>query len=261
MRVTQNILPACLLLAVLPLPAQAVLTYEEGVARDPATRAELYREQHWIRREGTRTVERLVLYRCADGTPFGRKQVDYRRSSVAPEFRFEDGRTGYVEGLLRRGAVPTVFVRPLPGLAERVAALPSPLLVADAGFDEFIRRQWQPLVAGEAVALDFAVPSRLESIGFTARRVGSARIGDEDAWVFRLRLGGVLGWVVPSIDVSYGQQSRRLLRFQGLSNLRDDAGKAPLNTRIDFAAAPTGADEMQWQAGLRQPLASCRTGR
>jgi len=252
-------LALCLMLVLAPLPARAVLTYEEGVARDPVTQAELYREQHWVRTEGARRVERLVLYRCADGTTFGRKQVDYRRSAEAPDFRFEDVRTGYVEGLLRRGTVPTVFVA-LPGAAERRAALPSPQLVADAGFDEFIRRQWQPLVAGDAVALDFAVPSRLESIGFTARRVGSARVGGEDAWIFRLRLGGLLGWVVPAIDVYYGQQSRRLLRFEGLSNLRDDAGNAPLQARIDFAALPRDADEAQWQAGLRQPLVACRTG-
>ncbi len=250
-----------LLLALSPAPALAALTYEEGVARDPATQAELYREQHWVRSEGARTIERLVLYRCADGTPFGRKRVDYRVSPVAPDFHFEDGRTGYVEGLLRRGTVPTVFVRSLPGVAERVAALPSPRLVADAGFDEFIRRQWQPLVAGQPVALDFAVPSRLESIGFTAKRVGSARVGDEEAWIFRLRLGGLLGYVVPSIDVFYGQASRRLLRFQGLSNLRNDAGESPLNARIDFPTPPRGASEAQWQAGLRLPLVTCRTGR
>ena len=133
--------------------------------------------------------------------------------------------------------------------------------LADAGFDEFIRRQWQPLVAGQPVALDFAVPSRLESIGFTAKRVGSARVGGEDAWIFRLRLGGLLGYVVPSIDVFYGQASRRLLRFQGLSNLRNDAGESPLNARIDFPTPPRGASAAQWQAGLRLPLVTCRTGR
>ena len=46
-------------------------------------------------------------------------------------------------------------------------------LVADAGFDEFVRQHWDALMAGEAVPLHFAVPSRLESLGFRIRRVGN----------------------------------------------------------------------------------------
>lgn len=243
------------------MAGQAALIFEEGVARDPASQAELYREQHWIRSEAGRTVERLVLYRCPNGTAFGRKEVDYRRSSVAPDFRFLDQRSGYVEGLARRGATPTVFFRPGSGAAEQSKPLPSASLVVDAGFDEFVRRQWAPLVAGKSVPLDFAVPSRLESLGFSARRVGDAVVDGEKAFIFRLRLGGLLGYVVPSIDVFYGQQSKRLLRFQGLSNLRGDDGRNPLNARIDFAAQPRVVDDSQWQVGLTAPLASCRTGR
>ncbi len=231
------------------------------MARDPASQVELYREQHWIRSEGGRTLERLVLYRCPNGTAFGRKEVDYRRSTVAPEFRFIDQRSGYLEGLARRGAIPTVFFRPAKGAAERSSGLPSPQLVVDAGFDEFVRRHWAPLVAGKPVALDFAVPSRLESLGFTAKRVGVAVVGGENAFIFRLRLGGLLGYIVPSIDVYYGQQSQRLLRFQGLSNLRGDDGRNPLNARIDFAGQPRLVDDSQWQTWLAAPLASCRTGR
>jgi hypothetical protein len=242
----------------MPGLACANLTFEEGIARDPSTQTELYREQHWVRSEGGQTVERLVLYRCPNGTAFGRKEVDYRQSTVAPAFRFIDQRSGYLEGLQRRGATPTVFFRSGTGATEKSMALPSPQLVVDAGFDEFVHRHWQPLVAGRSVALDFAVPSRLESLGFTAKRVGQATVSGEDAWIFRLRLGG---YVVPSIDVFYGQKSRRLLRFQGLSNLRGDNGQDPLNARIDFAGQPRLVDEAQWQAGLAAPLAACRTGR
>lgn len=248
-----------LCLALAPLAARAGLTYEEGIARDPETRAELYREQHWVRSEGERRLERLVLYRCPDGTAFGRKFVDYRVSPVAPAFRFDDQRSGYREGL-RQGATPTVFVRRPGQTTERSAGLSSRQLVADAGFDEFVRRHWTPLVAGETVSLDFAVPSRLESIGFSVRRVGQTRIAGEAAWTFRLRLGGVLGWLVPHVDVSYGQTSRRLLRFEGLSNLRDDAGDDPLSARIDFLLPPRSAEEAQWRAGLTAPLSACRTG-
>lgn len=247
-------------LALAALPAHAALTFEEGVARDPGSRALMYREHHLVRRAGGQPTERLVIYRCADGTPFARKRVDYRRSMLAPEFSFEDVRMGYREGLRRRGGTHTVWVSDARGEGERSATLDEPAarLVADAGFDEFIRSQWQPLLAGQSVPLRFAVPSRLQTLGFKVGRQGSTTLGQEPAETFRLKLGGVLGWIAPHIDVAYGRESRRLLRFEGLSNLRSDDGSEQLVARIEFPVPAAPAAESQWQAAERQPLSACR---
>ncbi|HEU0154173.1 MAG TPA: hypothetical protein VFQ84_12605 [Arenimonas sp.] len=247
---------ACLLA---PLPALASLTFEEGVAREPDSNRVLYLEQHLVRREGNEPTERLVIYRCGDGTPFARKRVDYRGSTVAPEFVFEDARLGYGEGLRRRTGVESVWVREGKGEAERSAPLDEDArLVADAGFDEFIRDHWGPLVAGQSVPLRFAVPSRLQSLGFKVNRQGSTEFGGEPAETFRLRLGGLLGWIAPSIDVAYGRDSRRLLRFEGLSNLRTDDGESQLVARIEFPTPARAASEAQWQAFAGQTLSACR---
>ena len=254
----RRLIAAALVLAA--LPAQAALTLEEGVARDPESRALLYREQHLIRRADGKPTERLVLYRCADGTAFARKRVDYRRSMQAPEFSFEDVRLGYAEGLRRTGGGHTVWVRDARGQSERSAALDDAAsrLVADAGFDEFIRSQWTPLVSGQSVPLRFAVPSRLQTLGFKVDRQAPQTLGQEQAETFRLKLGGLLGWVAPHIDVAYGRESRRLLRFEGLSNLRSDDGRTQLVARIEFPAPAVAAGEGQWRAAERQPLSACR---
>lgn len=253
----------CLLAAGLLLAAanaSAGLRFEEGLAQNPVSNALLYREQHWLRSEDGRPIERLVLYRCPDGTAFGRKQIDYRQSATAPAFVFEDRRSGYAEGL-RDAPTRRVFVRG-PKQSERQSGeLSSTRLVVDAGFDEFIRRQWSPLLTGQAVPLEFAVPARLGSFGFVVRRIGQARVAGEAAWVFRLRLDGMIGWLAPHIDVSYGQQSRRLLRFEGLSNLRDDAGERQMSARIDFPHPAQTVAEEQWQVALRTPLSPCAIGR
>jgi hypothetical protein len=256
---TARIMAGWLLLLAMPGAAGASLRFEEGVARDPESNVVLYRERHWLRSVGDRPVERLVLYLCPDGRPFGRKQVDYRRSASAPAFRFDDSRSGYAEGL-RDVHGPEVFFQPAGG-TEKTAALLSTRLVVDAGFDEFIRSRWPALLAGAAVPLDFALPARQESMGFTVRRVGAATVAGEPAWLFRLRLGGVLGWVAPHIDVSYGQQSRRLLRFEGVSNVRDDDGRKPLIARIDFAQPSRPVDDAEWQAAMSTRLLACAVGR
>lgn len=257
MVIVRATLLACL--AGLPLVASAGLGFQEATARDPDSGALLYTEQHLLRHQDQRLQQRLVLYRCADGTAFARKRVDYGESALAPSFHFEDVRLGYREGLRRDGGRQALWVQPSPGIAERSATLdPGAALVADAGFDEFIRRQWQPLLAGEAVRLQFAVPSRLDSYGFTVRRRGGDRVGGEPAEVFRLRLGGLWGLLAPHIDVAYASDSRRLLWFEGLSNLRDDAGEAPLQARIEFPRPALPADEARWRALASEPLSACR---
>lgn len=246
-------------LALAPLPALAALGFQEAAARDPDTGELLYTEQHLLRHQDQQLRQRLVLYRCADGTAFARKRVDYVASSLAPSFHFEDARTGYREGLRREGGARELWVQAAPGEAERSAAIEAgPGLVADAGFDEFIRGQWQPLLAGEAVPLEFAVPSRLDSYGFTVRRRGSTEAAGEPAEVFRLRLGGLLGLLAPHIDVAYGRDSRRLLWFEGLSNLRGDDGGDPLQARIEFPRPATRVDETLWRALASEPLSACR---
>lgn len=251
---------AGLLMLLLAAPsAQAAISFEEGLARDPENNRLLYREQHLVRRQDGEVLERLVLYRCSNGTAFARKRVDYRQSAQAPAFSLEDARGGYGEGLRRGGDAGTVWVREGAGEAERSAPLAAGArLVADAGFDEFIRRHWRPLLAGESVPLQFAVPARLESLGFKVSRVGAADLGGEPAELFRLRLGGWLGWIAPHIDVAYGRDSRRLLRFEGLSNLRTDDGDSQLLARIEFPRPAVGAGEPLWRDFASAPLSACR---
>ena len=237
--------------------------YEEGIAHAPSGGAELYREQHWIRRHDGVALERVTLYRCPGGDAFARKQVDYRASHTAPDFLLEDRRGGYREGLRRAAGATVVFVRPRAGAPEstrRLDAGDAAGLVADAGFDEFVRAHWSALAAGRRVALRFAVPSRLRSLPFSLQRTATARVAGEPAWVLRLQVDGMLGWIAPRIDVSYGQHSRRLLRFEGLTNLRDDAGEAQLRARIDFPTPARAVDAASARQAAQQPLAVCRTG-
>ena len=112
--------------------------------------------------------------------------------------REDDTDTAFNARTLAKGPDAQLWVRTPDSDKERSATLEAAAgLVADAGFDEFIRRQWQPLLAGETVPLEFAVPSRLDSYGFTVRRRGSGEAAGEGAEIFRLRLGGLFGLLTP----------------------------------------------------------------
>ena len=247
-------------LALLLVVGSAEASYREelGLAADLDSGRPLYREQHLLRAapDGG-PLERLVVYRCTDGTPFARKRVDYRGAPSAPAFQFEDRRSGYREGVQRGAGAATVFVD-RPDAEPQRAPLPAGALVADAGFDHWVRGNWPRLTRGESVPMAFLVPSRLDSFDFKVYEVdGEAEAGGRR---FRLRLGGLLGWFAPHIDVVYAEQDRRLLRFEGLSNLRDDAGDDPLKVRIEFPEPPKPADAEAFARLAAEPLRACRVG-
>lgn len=233
------------------------IRYEQGQARDPDSRRLLYTESHWTRLESGAPVRRTVLYRCPDGTAFARKEISYAPSPLAPTFRFTDVRLGYQEGLRWREGRPELWTSGRDG--ERAQTLANrPDLVADAGFDVFIRSRWPQLSAGERQSLRFAVPSRLSSYGFNLRRSAAVRYREQPAQTFRLGLDGLAGLIAPEIEVTYGRDSRRLLRFKGLSNILDDAGEKPLKTLIEFPVSDrvVGADDED--RARRTLLKSCQ---
>ena len=231
-----------------------------GVASDARKADPLYAEEHWLRFEQGELVERQVLYRCPSGEAFARKWVDYRDDPLAPAFRLEDARFGYREGLRRDGGGMETFVQRRADAAELRSAVPeASRLVADSGFDRFVLRHWDALGRGEAVALEFLVPSRGSSYGFRVRLQERREVGGVPARVLRLSLGGPLGWFAPAIDVAYAETDRRLLRFEGLSNIRLTPERNA-EVRIEFPQPPEDVAATQWEAAARLPLQACALG-
>ena len=103
---------------------------------------------------------------------------------------------------------------------------------SDAGFDRFIEEHWDELVAGTTFVRRFLVPSRLDFMDFRIRL--DAPRETEGAVGFVLELDSVLlRLLVPPIIAIYDTTSRRLLRYEGLSNLHDEGGDNH-RVRIDF---------------------------
>lgn len=228
-----------------------------GYARSLDGRALLYVESHAISASGTAGEARVVLYRCSDGTaPFARKELDYAANRIAPAFAFEDARSGFAKGLQRSTHGLEVFERAGADARPRTEVLArAGALVADAGFDEFVLARWDSLEQGAPAEVPFLVPSRLDSVNFKVRKVAEAIIEGEAANVFRLSVAGALGWFVPDIDVSYRKRDRRLVRYRGITNIRDAAGSM-LAAQIDFPDADRNDAAVDLPALRALPLVS-----
>ena len=238
-------------------PSLAAVRYEQGKAWDVRKTRVLYTESHWTRFAGSVPVDRTVLYRCADGTPFARKEIRYSPSVVAPAFSFRDVRHDYQEGLLWQDGKASLW-HSKDGIRKSKPLPAAPNLVADAGFDEFIRSRWSALSGKERQSLNFVLPSRLDSYSFSLKHGGKQLYRNEPALAFSLGLAGLLGLVAPDIEVWYSSDSRRLLRFKGISNIRDDAGDGQIDAVIEFPLQDAVVPPSEKTQAQSVVLKSCR---
>ena len=233
------------------------VTYS-GIAVAQHTRHLLYGEKHvLIYREG-KIAERVVLYTCRDGSAFARKTVSYD-GSLAPNFVLDDASNGMHEGIRGDASGRSVFFRASNAAAEKTGALPQVSgLVADAGFDEFVRVNWQSLLTGNSLSMRFLIPSRVDDLRFRVGHLRSDVLDGKAVEVFRLQLAGALGWILPGIDVYYGAVDRVLMRYVGLSDLRDASQD---NMKVDIAFHPrdrTAAGARDIDAARQARIAPCQ---
>jgi len=233
--------------------AHAVDRYE-GLAYAKADGRLVYSEFHW-RYEEQGSPARLVVYRCPDGTAFARKRLRIAGDASVPAFEFVDGRDGYREGVRGDGRRREVFMqeRHDAGMQQRVVDV-GPGSVVDAGFDALVRERWDELVAGDAVAADFLLPSRFDFIGVSIRRMAAS--GSQDATLrLRMKLDAWYGFAAPQTDLSYRASDRWLLSFEGIGSIRDARGRNQV-VRIEFPPGlrVAGVDRAEVDAALALPL-------
>lgn len=246
-----RVLPILLLCAPLTAPA-ADVTFT-GRAHDLETGTLLYVESHAVRGSGGPRETRVVSYLCADGAPFARKTLDFGGAREAPAFALDDARSDTSEGLERDAQGLKVFTRERGAVPRKKPLGNVTGMVADAGFDEFVRARWDALETGDALVVPFLVPSRLDTVKFRVRKTGETRIGGQAASVFRLSVASPLGWFLSDIDVSYRKDDRRLLRYRGITNLRDGAGDM-ISAQIDFSDADRRESAVDLDALRARPL-------
>jgi len=213
-----------------------------GTAWAPDKSRVLYQEFHYAE-DPALDLPTRVQYRTPDGELFAEKSMDYSSILTAPQIRQIDYRNS-----ARIETRPLTDVRPpsieigfQPHDSNRFVQAKVPLrddLVVDAGFDPFIRANWDRLTAGRAVSAHFLVPARQDTVrvnlSSTDQRNCSAVQAALSCFVIRpAGLLRVVGFLVDPIYIGYEQDSRRLAMFSGLSNLRDDAGE-PQNVLITY---------------------------
>ena len=209
-------------LAVLLLPAPSAAAEERfvGTAR-LADGSIAYVEEHEVRREEGNVVSAETRYLDPAGRLIARLSSDYGRDPFAPDYRYEDLRTGEVEEV----ALRDVGLELRAGERRRLLPLDGARpLAAGQGLDRVARARLEELARGEVLRVELALPSRLDTYDFRIR----ALPGDTASERLRVRIEPAsffLRLLAPSIEADYDLKTGRLLAYRGVSNVAGPRGE------------------------------------
>jgi hypothetical protein len=206
-----------------------------GKAYDLKTGKYVYSDNHQEFFQGGKHAYSEISYKDAKGVEFGKKHIEFTPSTVLPSFRTEDFRDGYTEGADVKGnTVKLYFRRKTEDPFGEKTYSPSLPAVMDGGFDYFVRENWEPLAKGERMAFRFLAPVQLDDYPFAVEKIKDDTWKGRQALYLKLEIDNfILKRVVKSFLLVYDYKTKRILQFEGLSNINDDEGKS-LKVRIVY---------------------------
>lgn len=196
----------------------------------------LYSENHAERWENQKHVQSEVLYRDATEKPFALKLINYNKIPYSPSFQLDDYRTGYQEGASYTNDSYKVYFRKnkKEALQESLLKLSSPV-VTDGGLDYFLKTHIDRLNRGEVIRANFIVAHRLTYYSCRAEKVSNTSVNGKQAVLVRLEPES---WIVRTLSdpifVTYDLESKRLLVYEGNSNIEDETTTSNHKIRAVF---------------------------
>lgn len=201
-----------------------------GVARDSKGET-AYIEQHEIKYNDQGFVETVVtryMRPKGDGEIFARLESYFSEGTkFVPKSIFTDFRFNHQEETIVSADKKTLEIVHTDLDSKKTKSKTveiSPQMVLGQGYHNYILNDFEKFNIGEKRTLDFVVPARLDYYRFDLTYVGLLKT--EQRRVFRLDITNwVLKLFADKILVTYDDKSKRLMTYEGLTNIPDDNGK------------------------------------
>jgi len=245
------LLSALLALLCCSLPAQAARVI--GYVRDAGTQRYLYTEVHdqTLAPDGA-VLSGITTYFDTQGREFARKTLDFRAHRTVPVYRLDVPALRYAEGISSNAGPAQAFK--LDGKQTERENLPMDdgPVAADEGFNQLLSDQLASIRRGDTVRFGLIAAGHLQRYKFRARKLDEQGAGEASVLRVLVEPDSMLRMVVSPITLRYEPQSRRLLSYEGLSNILDPAtskvypkisitygGPAPQEAKLPPAAGET----------------------
>ncbi len=168
----------------------------------------------------------VTHYLDPSGKPLADLNTDFRENLAVPAHTFHNFRTGNEQGLRHDGDQIVIFDHD-QGKDERIKVFTSKdadgrIFVAGQGLNFYVLEHLAELNDDKTLPLRLLIPGKLDAYDFALRRVHSS---DPQVAEFEIKVENwFLKIFAPTLHVRYDVKSKRILWYQGLSNLKNDKG-------------------------------------
>lgn len=169
------------------------------------------------------------------GKTIVQRSVNFEKDMIKPDFKLSDLRNGYSEGAEVNASGIRVFSGGSPDepLEHKLLIVPEPTVI-DAGFNFFIEKNWDRLMNGEVLSFNFVAPSQLDYFSLRVYKKHETTFRGKPAVVMNMDVDNFLiRFFVEAIHMTYDTSSRKLLLYDGISNIYDAEGKSHM-VRMEF---------------------------
>lgn len=189
-----------------------------------------------------------VIYTTLTGNVIAQKVIDYNQSQFRPETRQTDIRFGEVRSAktsINDDKYWLVGYQESSTDAYKEKRLErQDIDVNDAGFDNFVRVNWDALLSGDSITFNFLSIPHKRTLELTAKKISADRCVsshfdasgnrpsgmkglETDTQLSQVCIGVsvsniLLKLIASSLSLSYDIESQRLIRFSGAVNILDD---------------------------------------
>lgn len=182
-----------------------------------------YVEYHTVKYENGKVSESQTIYYDADNKKIGELTSEYAFGPRFGSYDFRDIRAQYQDGAKVAPDKIRLFRKQSPEDDIEEEYLPKEVdQIVGQGFHQFIVHDLEQISKGQVFNIRLVLPSRLDQYKFRIRK----RKTKGNTLFIRLEIDNwLLRPFAPHVEAEYDLKTRRLLRYEGISNLEDSSGK------------------------------------
>lgn len=194
-------------------------------AQDPQSRKTVFTCLGYENVRNGKPVYAEITYRLPQGKVFAREKINFRKSTVSPDFSLSDERDGRREMVEHGSAGFNLLMQENAKAAPEFIRLQhsqSETAITIPGIPQFISQNWEKVTAGEKTIFYCAFPAQKKLLRLRAQYTGTVKYGRHEAISLRLQPDNfVYRWFSEPVYLTIRKSDRRLLRYQGLHYIRD----------------------------------------
>lgn len=197
----------------------------KGTAITAKDQRPIYTEDHQVEYNGPLVNKVVTTYRSPEGKEIAKLTSIFNGNSQLPNTEFIDQRTGIKEITTLKGDEYHIKTIDSKG-KERTGSIDvKNNLVCGQGYHNFIISNMDSFKIGETKELRFIIPSMRDYFTFDLTYLGPLNKDKPDEVSFRLDITNwILKMFADKIQVTYSKKDKVLLRYEGLTNLKNDKG-------------------------------------